>query len=534
MISVYDHDRLGRNACIGTTNIKSRYFVSRPNQMQRLALMLNLTKSDIVSKDCHVLIKGNYIPYNVIRKQFWTVLARPYLEAENQISQEGIVMMLETVGSNIAENTWRKILQRSDDKGIYRVDELADALEELTVRPKKSNSTEQENIVLIRECPICKRHWGIHSTDVDVITHLGNLEIISLGVCYETRGQKNLDALMMGGLLTEEYASRKWFMRLFSFMSFGGYSIGKNNGNIFIQDRNTGKLIEERIPTYIRLGLRMLHQNLIRTQTANYAIAKRLFKALSIRQGIKFDEPASRKLIPEFIRYHGISMKEILKPLEEFATFNEFFYRELKPGVRPIAGGGDPSIIISPADCRCNVYTEVKEATRVWIKGKNFSISGLLDDVELGMYFQDGAIMLCRLAPQDYHRFHSPIDCKIISVSTIAGQYYTVNPMAVRQNIDVLTENLRVIYLLESLLYGKVVLAAVGAMLVSSIKITKAAGAEIKKGEELGYFAFGGSTIVVVFKKGDVKFCLDLVDNSLEQLETLIKMGDRVGTFHEK
>ena len=345
------------------------------------------------------------------------------------------------------------------------------------------------------------------------------------------KGQKNLDALMMGGFLTEECASRKWFMRMFSYMSYGGYSIGKNNGNIFIQDRYTGKLIEEKIPSYIRMGLRMLHQNLIRTQTAKYTLAQRLFKALSIRQGIKFDDPSSKKLIPEFIRYHGIPMEEILKPIEEFATFNEFFYRELKPGSRPIKEVENPSIIVSPADCRCNVYTEVNEATRVWIKGKNFSIPDLLDDVELGLYFQDGSIVLCRLAPQDYHRFHSPIDGKVLSVSTITGQYYTVNPMAVRQNIDVLTENLRVIYLLESQLYGKIALAAVGALLVGSIKVTKTAGKEVKKGEELGYFAFGGSTIVTIFKKGDVKFCRDLVDNSLEQLETLIKMGDQIGVF---
>jgi hypothetical protein len=178
MISVYDHDGIGRNACIGTTNIKSSYFTSRSNQLQRLALMLNLTRSDIVSKDCHVLIKGTYIPYKILRKQFWSVLAQPYLEADNQISQEGIIAMLETLGSNIAEETWRRILQRCDDNGIYSVDEMTDALEELTVLPKKSNSKEQENIVLIRDCPICKRHWGTHCTDADVITHLGNKRMI--------------------------------------------------------------------------------------------------------------------------------------------------------------------------------------------------------------------------------------------------------------------------------------------------------------------------------------------------------------------
>jgi phosphatidylserine decarboxylase len=336
---------------------------------------------------------------------------------------------------------------------------------------------------------------------------------------------------MMGGFLTEECASRKWFMQLFSYMSFGIYSIGKNNGNIFVQDRYTGKLIEERIPMYIRLGLRMLHQNLMRTQTANYAIVKRLFKALSIRQGIKFDDPASKKLIPEFVKYHEIPMHEVQRPIEEFATFNEFFYRELKPGMRPIRGEDDPLVIVSPADCRCNVYNEVGEATQFWIKGRDFSIQKLLDDQELGIYFQKGALMLGRLAPQDYHRFHCPVDGKLISVSTITGQYYTVNPMAVRQRIDILTENLRVVYLLENPNYGKVAIVAVGALLVGSIKTTKSIGKELKKGEELGYFAFGGSTIVLVFKENTVKFSRDLAENSLERLETLIRMGDQIGNI---
>jgi hypothetical protein len=177
MISVYDYDRIGRNACIGTTNIKSGYFINRPNQLQRLALMLNLARKDVVSKDCHLLVKGTYIPYNVLRKQFWSVLAEPYVEPENRISQERIAMMLETVGSNISDNTWHRILQKGDEQGDYNVDELAETLEELIVKPKKGDSNERENMVLIRECPICKRRWGPNCTDVDVITHLGNLPV---------------------------------------------------------------------------------------------------------------------------------------------------------------------------------------------------------------------------------------------------------------------------------------------------------------------------------------------------------------------
>ena len=431
-------------------------------------------------------------------------------------------MMLETIGSNITEETWQSIfskLHSAKELDAYDMGQVAQALEDLTIHPKNIRGSEQENIILIRECPICKKHWSVHSSDVDVITHLG---ICSLN-------HRSFDALMMGGFLTEEYASRKWFMRLFSFMSFGGYSIGKNNGNIFVQDRYTGKLIEEKIPTYIRYGLRMLHQNIMRTQTANFAMTRRLFQALSIRQGQKFDDPASARSIPGFIRYHGIPVHEILRPLDSFRNFNEFFYRELKSGSRPISSPGDSNVVVSPADSRCGVFPSIDEAKRLWIKGRKFSVPELLQDSHLGKYFENGSLMLCRLAPQDYHRFHSPIAAKIISIQHIVGEYYTVNPMAVRQHIDVLTDNARTVVLLESEEFGKVAYVAIGAMLVGSIVITQKEGVDLRKGDELGYFAFGGSTIVVIFPQNTLGFSQDLLDNSNDQLETLIKMGDKVG-----
>ena len=102
----------------------------------------------------------------------------------------------------------------------------------------------EENIVLIKTCPICNKHFSRHREDIDVITHLA--------VCA-AKDSGRLDRLVMGGFLTEDYASRKWFIRLLSFMSFGGYRIGKNNGNILVQDRKTGKLMEEKMEELLKL-----------------------------------------------------------------------------------------------------------------------------------------------------------------------------------------------------------------------------------------------------------------------------------------
>lgn len=332
----------------------------------------------------------------------------------------------------------------------------------------------------------------------------------------------------MGGFLTEEYASRKWLMRILSFMGFGGYCIGKNNGNIFVQDRRTGRLLEEKMPSYVRLGIRLLYQNMASTRAVDSTMAKQLFQRVTLKQGRKFDDPTSVRNIPEFIRFHDIHMDEVLEPLENFHTFNQFFYRKLNPDARVLASAS-PHVAVSPADCRLGCFPTVLEATRLWIKGTSFGVESLLRDTELASYFMGGSLVLCRLAPQDYHRFHSPVDGLLVSVTRIAGTYYTVNPMAVRQRIDVLTDNTRTVCIIDSTCFGRVAFVAIGAMMVGSIVMTAEPGACVARMDELGYFAFGGSTIVVLFPRNSIELDADLVRNSQEQLETLVQVGNSIG-----
>lgn len=185
----------------------------------------------------------------------------------------------------------------------------------------------------------------------------------------------------------------------------------------------------------------------LKARLTNNLLARRLLKSLSIKQGIKYDSPASAKDIPAFVQFHNLNVDEILEPLENFSkhffhavglfhrswscleTFNEFFYRKLKPDARPVEAPADPTRLVSAADCRMMTFESVNEATRLWIKGREFSVARLLgeaysDQVEK---FNGGAVAIFRLAPQDYHRFHSPVDGKIGPMSYIAGEYYTVN-----------------------------------------------------------------------------------------------------------
>ncbi|CAG8470900.1 12620_t:CDS:2 [Racocetra fulgida] len=220
---------------------------------------------------------------------------------------------------------------------------------------------------------------------------------------------------------------------------------------------------------------------------------KQLFEAESKRQGKYFDSPHSANKIPSFIKLYHLKTDELLEPdISKYKSFNDFFYRKLKPNARTIADPGNDNIFVSAADC---------------------------------------SIAIFRLAPQDYHRFHSPVTGVVGSSKYVNGTYYTVNPMAVNEDLNVFTENVRSMLLLHPSMPGasKVVFIAIGALLVGSIKYTLKEGDQVFKGDELGYFAYGGSTIICLWPKGEIKFDNDLVSNSMASIETLVKVGMRIG-----
>jgi len=109
------------------------------------------------------------------------------------------------------------------------------------------------------------------------------------------------------------------------------------------------------------------------------------------------------------------------------------------------------------------------------------------------------------------------------------GALFTVNPIAIREKVDVYTENKRIVTTINSPVFGNVLFIAVGATMVGSIHMTQKEGATVKKGDEMGYFAFGGSTVLTLFKPGTIKFDEDLLVNSGKPIETLLKVGDRIG-----
>ncbi|OEL35458.1 Phosphatidylserine decarboxylase proenzyme 2 [Dichanthelium oligosanthes] len=259
---------------------------------------------------------------------------------------------------------------------------------------------------------------------------------------------------------------------------------------------------------------------------------KDILKNLSEKQGKKMNSPESAKDIPKFLELFKdqINMDEVKDPIESFKTFNEFFVRGLKPGARPIAYGDQDSIATCAADSRLMAFSSVDESTRFWIKGRKFSIEGLLGPSAHSNALSNGSLVIFRLAPQDYHRFHVPVSGTVEKFVEIPGFLYTVNPIAVNSKYcNVFTENKRVISIISTSEFGKVAFVAIGATMVGSITFLKNEGDYVHKGDEFGYFSFGGSTVICVFEKDAIQFDADLLANSERSLETLVSVGMTLG-----
>ncbi len=235
----------------------------------------------------------------------------------------------------------------------------------------------------------------------------------------------------------------------------------------------------------------------------------------------------SRRKIKPFIEKFHIDPLEFAQPVEAFASFNDFFIRKLKKEVRPVAAGED--VLIMPADARYLVFPNIAKADGFWIKGEKFSLRTLLEDDALADRFEGGAMALARLCPVDYHRFHFPCDNIPGEPRLINGPLYSVNPMALKRNIHILSENKRVITELKSSVFGSILYIEVGATNVGTICQTFTPRQSYAKGEEKGYFSFGGSSLVLLFEPNRISFDADLVRVSEKKMEVRGLLGQSLG-----
>lgn len=256
-----------------------------------------------------------------------------------------------------------------------------------------------------------------------------------------------------------------------------------------------------------------------------WAVARRAW--FSKWYGYKMNKTASSLQIMPFIAKYDLDVDEFVKSPFDYKTFNEFFYRALKPEVRPIAAGEE--IATFPADGRHLAFQDIESAAGFYVKGSTFSFAELLGDAAVAEKFAGGAMLISRLCPVDYHRFHFPVSGIPGEPRLINGWLYSVSPLALRRRLQYLVENKREVTLIESPQFGTVASVEVGATNVGSIRQSFVPGRAVRKGDEKGFFAFGGSCVITIFQRGRIKFDADILAQSAQQLEMYAKFGDRLG-----
>lgn len=291
---------------------------------------------------------------------------------------------------------------------------------------------------------------------------------------------------------------------------------------VHFYNRYTQKVETEAI--YGERFLRWAYENPLGRAVTSLLIKRAFF---SRWYGRKMDNPASRSRIAPFIRQYDISVDEMADKPESFANFNEFFSRKLKPSARPIAS--DEKAIIFPADGRHFVIPDIAANDGIFVKGIPFDLTRLVGSLPLAAHFGDGSMLISRLCPVDYHRFHFPCDGVPGDPSVVNGPLFSVNPIALRQRPSLLWENERCITRIVTDKLGDVLFLEVGATCVGTVVHTTAAGQRVSKGDEKGYFLFGGSCVITIFERGVMTFADDLLKQSGNGREVYARMGDVAG-----
>jgi phosphatidylserine decarboxylase len=281
-----------------------------------------------------------------------------------------------------------------------------------------------------------------------------------------------------------------------------------------------GKIIEEPLNAMRRIGV------------INYMPKPfyRLLTELSSRKWVSqitgrfAKSKLSRKLIPRFAKAYSIRIEDAEKHINEYASLNDFFTRRLKPGIRPL--DPDTTMVLSPVDARITGMGSIQDGLIIGVKGQDYTIEELLNRSPRTVNYNNGYYFVLYLSPTDYHRIHSPVSGRVLEKEHVPGKVYPVNEFGLRYMQRVLSRNERLITFLQTTA-GEVAVVKVGALNVSSIQYVKPLPDQLERGDELAFFEFG-STVVLLLEDGIFEARPDLMVNSK------VSMGEALGLFIEK
>lgn len=230
----------------------------------------------------------------------------------------------------------------------------------------------------------------------------------------------------------------------------------------------------------------------------------------------------SALLIAPFVRRNHID----LTPYEgaPWRCYNAFFCRRIRPDQRPFDADSDR--LTAPCDGKLTV-ARIDEDTHFTVKGTDYTMRTLLRNETLATSYRGGWLLLFRLTVDDYHRYSYPADGVVGASTRIPGVFHTVNPVAAAAR-PIYKENTREYATLHTDRFGDLLLMEVGAMMVGRI-VNRPVVGEVHRGEERGHFEFGGSTVIVCVPPGRFAPDADLLKNSADGAETVVRMGESIG-----
>ena len=240
--------------------------------------------------------------------------------------------------------------------------------------------------------------------------------------------------------------------------------------------------------------------------------------------------PLSKRKIQPFVEKFSIPLEDFVPQngrdsYDPYSTFNHFFIRRFHKGKRKFI---NPPHLAAFSEGRYFGHECLDKNITVPVKGHFLSLKALLQNDQWSTSFEDGPILIARLCPVDYHRFHFPDNGSVLDRYHIRGKLHSVNPLALKKDASIFLTNERVISILETVTFGKIAFVEIGAVCVGRI-VQTFRETLFKRGQEKGYFLFGGSTVIVIGQKGRWVPSVDILQHTHKGRETYIRLGDSVG-----
>jgi phosphatidylserine decarboxylase len=284
------------------------------------------------------------------------------------------------------------------------------------------------------------------------------------------------------------------------------------------RDRRTGAVLREHV--YAAEQLEYLYGDRVGKLLLKHVLSRRTFSWL---YGFAKRTKGSRAKIREFIDTLGVDTAEVEKPLDAYASLDEFFSRKLRPGARPV--DEHPDHLLAPCDGRALAWQCLRGGDLV-VKRTRTTIPTLIGDPATAAEFPDPAGLLVRLAAADYHRCHFPADGTASPARAAGSRLPSVHPIALEKGAPSF-ENYRMVTRLDSEAFGPLLIIEVGALTVGSI-VQTFTPAPVRRGQEKSYFRFGGSALLMLAQASRIRFDDDLLQSTDQGVESQVRVGTRV------